>query len=86
MPYALVLHCFPQYTALHPQDLQGQKTLALFLEELIQKQDAALAARLHAPQHSKPFTTAILDTPASGEGWQLSTATKVSTNGGILVV
>ena len=68
MPYALVLHCFPQHTALHPQDLQGQKTLALFLEELIQKQDAALAARLHAPQGSKPFTTAILNTPTAGEG------------------
>jgi CRISPR-associated endoribonuclease Cas6 len=60
MPYALVLHCVPQRDALSPEDLQGQKPLALFLEALIEKQDAALAARLHAPRQSKPFTTAIL--------------------------
>jgi CRISPR-associated endoribonuclease Cas6 len=34
--------------------------MALFLEELIEKQDAALAAQLHAPRNAKPFTTAIL--------------------------
>jgi CRISPR Cas6 N-terminal domain len=34
--------------------------LALFLEELIEKQDAALAAQLYAPRNAKPFTTAIL--------------------------
>jgi hypothetical protein len=44
------------------EDLQGQKTLALFLQELIQKQDPALATMLHAPKNSKPFTTAILKT------------------------
>lgn len=60
MPYALVLHCLPQRDILTSEDLQGQKALALFLQELIQKQDATLAARLHAPRHSKPFTTAIL--------------------------
>lgn len=60
MPYALVLHCFPQNETLNPEDLQGQKALALFLQELIQKQDAKLATRLHAPRNSKPFTTAIL--------------------------
>lgn len=60
MPYSLVLHCFPKNGSLGLEDLQGQKTLALFLQELIQKQDEALAARLHAPVASKPFTTAIL--------------------------
>jgi CRISPR-associated endoribonuclease Cas6 len=48
-----------------PEDLQGQKTLALFLQELIQKQEPALAAILHAPKNSKPFTTAILRTLAT---------------------
>jgi CRISPR-associated endoribonuclease Cas6 len=65
MPYALVLHCIPQRDAVSAEDLQGQKTLALFLEELIHTQDAALAAHLHAPRHSKPFTTAILAPPGS---------------------
>jgi CRISPR-associated endoribonuclease Cas6 len=46
--------------------LQGQKALSLFLQELIQKQDAALAARLHAPKNSKPFTTAIVQPLGSG--------------------
>lgn len=69
MPYSLVLHCLPQNEALIPDDMQGQKTLALFLEELIQKQDAALAARLHAPQQSKPFTTALFTTPESESVW-----------------
>jgi hypothetical protein len=63
MPYTLVLHCLSRNDALIPEDLQGQKTLALFLEELPHKQDAALAARLHTqtaktlhhgpPHHSK---------------------------------
>ncbi|RMF87584.1 MAG: CRISPR system precrRNA processing endoribonuclease RAMP protein Cas6 [Nitrospinota bacterium] len=60
MPYALVLHCFPQNGTITSQDLQGQKGLALFLQEMIQQQDAALSAQLHAPQNPKPFTTAIL--------------------------
>ena len=60
MPYALVLHCIAPDAPITPMDLQGQKGLALFLEGLIEKQDAALAARLHAPRQSKPFTTAIL--------------------------
>ena len=60
MPYALVLHCNTQNGFISPEDLQGQKTLALFLQELIQKQDPALATLLHAPKNSKPFTTAIL--------------------------
>ena len=67
MPYSLVLDCFPQDGVLSPEDLQGQKTLALFLEELIHKQDAALAARLHEPRRAKPFTTAILQPAVSGE-------------------
>lgn len=60
MPYALVLHCIAREAPLAPTDLQGQKGLALFLEEMIEKQDATLAARLHASRNSKPFTTAIL--------------------------
>jgi CRISPR-associated endoribonuclease Cas6 len=60
MPYALVLHCHTQNGFISHEDLQGQKTLALFLQELIQKQDPALATMLHAPKNSKPFTTAIL--------------------------
>jgi CRISPR-associated endoribonuclease Cas6 len=60
MPYALVLHCNAENGIVSPEDLQGQKTLALFLQELIQKQDPALATMLHAPKNSKPFTTAIL--------------------------
>jgi CRISPR-associated endoribonuclease Cas6 len=60
MPYALILHCNTQNGFISHEDLQGQKTLALFLQELIQKQDPVLATRLHAPKNSKPFTTAIL--------------------------
>jgi CRISPR-associated endoribonuclease Cas6 len=60
MPYALVLHCNAENGFVSPEDLQGQKTLALFLQELIQKQDPALATMLHTPKNSKPFTTAIL--------------------------
>jgi CRISPR-associated endoribonuclease Cas6 len=60
MPYSLVLHCVSPSGTVYPEDLQGQKALALFLEELIEKQDAALAAQLHAPRNAKPFTTAIL--------------------------
>ena len=60
MPYSLVLHCVSPSGTVYPDDLQGQKALALFLEELIEKQDAALAAQLHAPRNAKPFTTAIL--------------------------
>ncbi|HXH12388.1 MAG TPA: CRISPR system precrRNA processing endoribonuclease RAMP protein Cas6 [Alphaproteobacteria bacterium] len=66
MPYALVLHCFPQRDTITSEDLQGQKALALFLQELIQKQEATLAARLHAPRQSKPFTTAILPLGSGG--------------------
>jgi CRISPR-associated endoribonuclease Cas6 len=60
MPYSLVLHCIPSQGPLCPEDFQGQKTLALFLQELIEKQDAAIAARLHAPKNAKPFTTALI--------------------------
>jgi CRISPR-associated endoribonuclease Cas6 len=60
MPYSLVLHCVSPSGTVAPEDLQGQKAMALFLEELIEKQDAALAAQLHAPRNAKPFTTAIL--------------------------
>jgi CRISPR-associated endoribonuclease Cas6 len=60
MPYALILHCNTHNGFISHEDLQGQKTLALFLQELIQKQDPALATMLHAPKNSKPFTTAIL--------------------------
>src|SRR5512145_1520472 len=60
MPYSLVLHCVSPSGTVCPEDLQGQKALALFLEELIEKQDTALAAQLHAPRNAKPFTTAIL--------------------------
>jgi CRISPR-associated endoribonuclease Cas6 len=60
MPYALILHCSAENGCISPEDLQGQKTLALFLQELIQKQDLSLATVLHAPKNSKPFTTAIL--------------------------
>jgi CRISPR-associated endoribonuclease Cas6 len=60
MPYSLVLHCVSTNSALRSEDLQGQKALAVFLEQLIQKQDAGVAARLHAPKNDKPFTTAIL--------------------------
>jgi len=60
MPYSLVLHCVSPSGTVCPEDLQGQKALALFLEELIEKQDAALASQLHAPRNTKPFTTAIL--------------------------
>ena len=63
MPYALVLHCTAQKGFISHEDLQGQKTLALFLQELIQKQDPALATLLHAPKNSKSFTTAILKPP-----------------------
>lgn len=69
MPYALVLHCLSQSDGFTPEDLQGQKTLAFFLEELIQQQDPALAARLHAPSNSKPFTTAILPVTGAGGLW-----------------
>ena len=60
MPYALILHCSLQNGFISHEDLQGQKAVALFLRELIQKQDPALATQLHAPKNSKPFTTAIL--------------------------
>jgi CRISPR-associated endoribonuclease Cas6 len=69
MPYSLVLHCIAQHDALNRDDLQGQKALALFLQELIQKQDPVLATMLHAPKNSKPFTTAILR-PLQGTGLQ----------------
>jgi CRISPR-associated endoribonuclease Cas6 len=69
MPYSLVLHCVTANGPLRPEDCQGQKALALFLQEIIEKQDAIIAARLHAPKNSKPFTTAILSRPAiAGHG------------------
>jgi len=68
MPYSLVLHCVSPSGTVYPEDLQGQKTLALFLEELIQKQDAILATQLHAPRNAKPFTTAILHPARTDRG------------------
>lgn len=76
MPYSLVLHCFPKNGSLSPEDLQGQKALALFLQELIQKQDEALAARLHAPGASKPFTTAIVYPMGTGRARGLNATGK----------
>ena len=67
MPYALILHCTAQNGVISLDDLQGQKTLALCLQELIQKQDPKLAMMLHAPKNSKPFTTAILK-PLGSDG------------------
>jgi CRISPR-associated endoribonuclease Cas6 len=63
MPYSLVLDCLATPGTLRPEDQQGQKTLALFLQELVEKQDAAVAARLHAPKNAKPFTTAFMPRP-----------------------
>ncbi len=63
MPYSLVLHCVSTSGAVCPEDLQGQKAMALFLAELIQTQDAAVAARLHAPDSVKPFTTTLMPRP-----------------------
>lgn len=60
MPYSLVLHCVSTNGSLCPADLQGQKGLALFLEQLIQQQDPTMAARLHDSQKAKPFTTVLL--------------------------
>lgn len=65
MPYALVIHCVSPSGTLYPEDLQGHKALALFLEQLIQTQDAALATQLHAPSQAKAFTTAILVPPST---------------------
>ena len=42
MPYSLVLHCVSPNGAVRPEDLQGQKAMALFLEELIQTQVSKL--------------------------------------------
>ena len=63
MPYSLVLHCVSTNGAVRPEDLQGQKAMALFLGDLIRTQDAAVAARLHAPDSVKPFTTALMPRP-----------------------
>ena len=63
MPYSLVLHCVSTNGAVRPEDLQGQKAMALFLGDLIQTQDATVAARLHAPDSVKPFTTALMPRP-----------------------
>lgn len=60
MPYSLVIHAAPATGSLAPQDLQGQKALALFLDHLVRERDADAAAELHAPQPAKPFTTALL--------------------------
>ncbi len=63
MPYSVVLHCVTANGALHPDDLQGQKGMALFLQDLIQCQDPAVAAQLHAPHKAKAFTTTLLAAP-----------------------
>ena len=65
MPYSLVLHCVPPMAHYAPKTARAKKALALFLQELIEKQDAVVAARLHAPKNSKPFTTAIMPRPVS---------------------
>ena len=65
MPYSLVLHCVTANGPLRPEDYQGQKALALFLQDLVEKQDAVVAARLHAPKNSKPFTTALIPRPGT---------------------
>ena len=65
MPYSLVLHCVTANGPLRSEDYQGQKALALFLQSLIEKQDAVVAARLHAPKNSKPFTTALIPRPGA---------------------
>ena len=75
MPYSLVLHCVSTNGAVRPEDLQGQKAMALFLEELIQTQDAAVAARLHAPDSAKPFTTALMPRPGIAGDRRHSAAT-----------
>jgi CRISPR-associated endoribonuclease Cas6 len=80
MPYSLVLHCLPTQGTLRPEDLQGQKGLALFLEELIQKQDAAVATRLHAPRNAKPFTTAIMAWPGGDRHHSAPTAGQRTTH------
>lgn len=64
MPYSFVLHCVSTNGAVRPEDLQGQKAMALFLEQLIQTQDATVAARLHAPDSAKPFTTTLMPRPS----------------------
>ena len=64
MPYALVLHCNTQNGFISPEDLQGQKTLALFLQELIQKQDPALAT--HAPRAEELEAVYNSDSEATG--------------------
>ena len=65
MPYSLVLHCVTANGPLRSEDYQGQKALALFLQELVEKQDTVVAARLHAPKNSKPFTTALMPRPGT---------------------
>ncbi len=65
MPYALVLHCLSANGPLRPDDLQGQKGLALFLDNLIRNQDPSVSARLHAHKNDKPFTTALITQPGT---------------------
>lgn len=60
MPYSLVLHCVSTHGSLRATDLQGQKGLAMFLEQLIQHQNPIVAAQLHDSQKAKPFTTVLL--------------------------
>jgi CRISPR-associated endoribonuclease Cas6 len=69
VPYSLVIHATPATGSLAPQDLQGQKGLALFLDHLIRERDAEAAADLHASHRAKPFTTAIL-TPTDADLFQ----------------
>jgi CRISPR-associated endoribonuclease Cas6 len=67
MPYSLVLHCVSSNGPLRAADLQGQKGLALFLQDLMQQQDPAVARQLHAHQKAKPFTTVLLPFHASAQ-------------------
>lgn len=60
MPYSLILHCLSTSGPIPVEDRQGQKALAMFLQQLIASTDTLAAARLHAHANAKPFTTAIL--------------------------
>jgi len=73
MPYSLVLHCFSPNGPLSQTDIQGQKGMALFIDDLIQQQDAALATRLHDARRAKPFTTAIMVPAGAGKASRIKT-------------
>lgn len=66
--YAFVIQLYPTET--HPASRPlGQGVQALFLD-LVRQIDPALAAALHADAPGKPYTVAILPTPArNGQVW-----------------